>query len=201
MFRSAQCATGLIVLLSLAIPVSSASSRQVLSLSYGVNSLDVDGDGTPDTITRSYLDNANNNNAEFFEVMIHRPPKAGSAPEHEWNLVPLISNQKRFEVISAQVGNCIQSDIRFVRERAASGRMQVFIYLLSSDDAQNGDHFVLLERYRFQDTPGERQPGNPPTAFVFDRKQRIPSKHCGVDEAPDLIERQPKGDSNGIQHK
>ncbi len=206
MLRSAQCLAGFTIFVSLAAPALPASSREVLSLSYGINSVDVDGDGTLDTITRSYLDNANNNNADFFEVMVRRPSKAGSDGEPEWNLVPLIANQKRFEVVSAQVGNCIQSDVRFVRERSASGRMQIFLYLLSSDDAANGDHFVLFERYKFRETGEDRQPGDPPLAFVFDRKERIPSKHCGVQDASELLQDQSKldqskEDTNGRQHK
>ncbi len=57
--------------------MSMPMTAQVVKLSYGVNYVDIDGDGTPDIITRSYLDNSNNNNADFYQVMVRRPVKSG----------------------------------------------------------------------------------------------------------------------------
>src|SRR5579872_2368429 len=98
--------------------MSMPMTAQVVKLSYGVNYVDIDGDGTPDIITRSYLDNSNNNNADFYQVMVRRPVKSRRADNREWNLVPLVSGEKRYESFSGEVGRCIWNDVRFVREKS-----------------------------------------------------------------------------------
>ncbi|HLJ88327.1 MAG TPA: hypothetical protein VKZ53_16020 [Candidatus Angelobacter sp.] len=179
----------LALILSLSTPVSIGA--QTLKLSYGTNAIDIDGDGTPDLVTRSYLDNANNNNADFYQIMVRRTVKGRRGPVRAWNLVPLISGEKRYEVFSGQVGECIWNDVRFVREKAKSGRSQVYLYLFSSDPVADkpgaGEHDVSVERYRFEEKRSDREPGDPPMAFVLDRKETVRSGQCGVQGADELL--------------
>jgi len=154
------------------------NQMQMVRLTNGPNSVDLDGDGRADLVVRAWVENYNAHSYEILTFYIQKP----RATETPLNLVPFAdSSANRREVFRTDRGaDCTLADLRLLKPRAGPAVVVIGRRDLGASYADSLP--VSFTVYRLH-VHHEGEPGSPPYLFVAERSFQGPKKYCDVNDA------------------
>lgn len=168
----------------LPVPSMSAPAPRPVKLHYGLNKIDLTGQGDPAVAVLSLRENFN---AHSFTVLtMYLTPPPGARADAPWHVVPLFTERKgqqEKEDLTLTTSGGADCELHGYRLLAAPGKPMRIIVA----DREFGDSFADTGPVRFDfyelKNNDEQAPGWPLWYFEFKKSVQARHKHCDVGEA------------------
>ena len=158
--------------------VSCPAWAERLDLHYGVNEVDINGDGVKDVIVKARFDTGTAHSYDTYIVMIKLPKE--ERHDQEYFKVPREETGNGFDLDTAEGADCIVRDYKF--ELDAKHQLLVTRYDRDAGTQWCGAGKVTITTYRLLDTSAIQFDAQPPFILQKVKEKRTLKKYESVEQ-------------------